>query len=160
MRSRLEKQDSDGEDFFNDAETGAVVDLQLHMTPSDWEYQRHQGASYEVYRPFQRLSVLRRTDQQVLAELTGGGRMRPRGQSTMALSVCYNTSAMPFLIDLTSESTQQRLFGMERFYLRNHMSDPSGMREWTMHCMLRRFGLPYLRNRIARFFVKDRKSVV
>ena len=28
---------------------------------------------------------------------------------------------------------------------RNHMSDTSFMREWSMHRMLRRFGLPYLR---------------
>ena len=38
-----------------------------------------------------------------------------------------------------------------RFYLRNHMSDPSFMREWSMHRMLRRFGLPYLRTRTVRF---------
>ena len=38
-------------------------------------------------------------------------------------------------------------------YLRHHMSDASYMRDWSMHRMLARFDLPYLRTRHVRFFI-------
>ena len=42
---------------------------------------------------------------------------------------------------------------MEKFYLRNHFGDASYMRDWSMHRMLRRFGLPYLRTRTAKLYI-------
>ena len=42
---------------------------------------------------------------------------------------------------------------MEKFYLRNHFGDPSYVRDWSTHRMLRRFGLPYLRTRTAKLYI-------
>merc|ERR1719197_2475063 len=64
-------------------------------------------------------------------------------------------NAVPFKIDFDSNDQSQTLFGAESVYLRHHMSDGSYMREWSMHRMLARFGLPHLRTRTARLFIND-----
>lgn len=149
VRDRLTQQDVIGEDFFSDAVTGAIVNLHLTMDVGAWEYQQ-KHVSYEVYRDFTGLKVTNAAGA-ILANLNGPGmRMRPRGQSTMAISACLAIQAVPFLIDVGSA---QPLFGMEKFYLRSNIFDGSFMREWSMHRMLRRFGLPYLRTRTAKFHV-------
>jgi len=120
---------------------------------ADWAYQR-EFASYEVYRDFTGLTV---TDAAgtTLATLIQPGKMRPRGQSTMFFPLCLGLDGVPYLIDVASSFSAQRLFGMEMFYLRNHLGDSSFMREWSMHRMLRRFGLPYLRTRTAKLHVNE-----
>lgn len=75
------------------------------------------------------------------------------GQSTNYLATCMDTLAVPFVIDVDHTNKTQRLFGMERFYLRNHYTDNSYMREWSIHRMLARFGLPHLRARKVRLFL-------
>jgi hypothetical protein len=153
VRARLVQQDVDGEDFFSSTGTyGAVVDVYLTMAASEWKYQQ-DFFYYEVYKEFTGL-VVKNAAGETLATLADAGRMRPRGQSTMAISGCMDVS-MPYLIDVADQSPAQRLFGMSKFYLRNHMSDTSFMREWSMHRMLRRFGLPYLRTRTVKFHVNE-----
>ena len=72
----------------------------------------------------------------------------------MVFPACLGLKTFPWLIDVAGgEDKTQRLFGMERFYLRNHLSDHSHMRDWSMHRMLRRFGMPYLRTRTAKLYV-------
>jgi hypothetical protein len=99
------------------------------------------------------LQVVSHSNNEVLAELTAGGRIRPRGQSTLALPTCLGIEAIPFKVDFASNDQSQTLFGMESMYLRHHMADQSYMREWAMHRMLARFGLPHLRTRTARLYI-------
>jgi hypothetical protein len=99
--------------------------------------------------------VVSTTTNEVLAELNAGGRIRPRGQSTLALPTCLGIDAIPFKVDFDSKNQSQTLFGIESIYLRHHMGDASYMREWSMHRMLARFGLPHLRTRAARFYINS-----
>jgi len=64
-----------------------------------------------------------------------------------------NEDAVPFKLDFASTNATQTLFGVQTAYLRTHLGDASKVREWTMHRMLARFGLPHLRTRHVRFFV-------
>ena len=69
----------------------------------------------------------------------------------MAIVHCLGYKSFPWLVDVAGGADKtQRLFGMEKFYLRNHLGDQSHMRDWSMHRMLRRFGLPYLRTRTVK----------
>ncbi len=77
--------------------------------------------------------------------------MRPKGQSTLFLPLCLGIDTFPWLIDVNSVNSSQTMFGVEKFYLRPHMGDDSYLREWTMHRMLARFSLPYLRTRTVLF---------
>jgi len=62
---------------------------------------------------------------------------------------------MPFQLHFNSVNRSQTLFGVEKGYLRSHFHDYSYMREWTMHRMLARFGLPYLRSRSVRLYIRS-----
>jgi hypothetical protein len=87
----------------------------------------------------------------VTTNFSSPGRLRPRGQSTLAIGSCMGMG-VPWLLDFSSHNKQQTLFGVEKAYLRTHMSDASFMREWSMHRMLARFELPYLRVRSVKLF--------
>ena len=161
IRARLTEQHIDGEAFFESTSIDAarhlppVVELHVTMSTQDFAYQK-ANASYEVYTPFTQLKITSYNGARTHAELSGGGQMRPRGQSTLATPFCMGYKTIPWLIDITGGADKtQRLFGMEKFYLRNHYDDPSYLREWTMHRMLRRFGLPYLRTRTVKLFIND-----
>ena len=72
----------------------------------------------------------------------------------MVIPTCLGRKAFPWLIDVAGGADKtQRLFGMEKFYLRNHLFDRSHMRDWAMHRMLRMHRMPYLRTRIAMLYV-------
>ena len=72
----------------------------------------------------------------------------------MVIPTCLGRKAFPWLIDVAGGADKtQRLFGMEKFYLRNHLFDRSHMRDWAMHRMLRMHRMPYLRTRIAKLYV-------
>jgi hypothetical protein len=131
---------------------GEVVDIKMTMLQPELDYMM-ANQSYEVYSQWETLQVVSTSHGTVLTELTAGGRIRPRGQSTLALPTCMGIEAIPFKVDFASNDQSQTLFGMEEMYLRHHMSDSSYMREWSMHRMLARFGLPHLRTRTARFFI-------
>jgi len=158
-RVRLVKQHEDGEAFFESTGVAAakrlppVVELRLTMSAAAWAYQQ-ANASYELYKPFTGLEVTSENGAKSHAKLSVGGRARPRGQSTNTVTVCMGSKTFPWIIDVAGGAdSRQRLFGMEKFYLRNHYGDASYMREWTMHRMLRRFELPYLRTRTVKLFV-------
>ena len=162
VRTRLAKQHQDGEAFFESTDSlmpilPPVIELRLTMTAEDWTFQQ-KHVSFESYRPFTGLKVTSSSGSGsgiiTHANLAVGGRARPRGQSTMAIPACLGVKTFPWLIDVAGGSDKtQRLFGMEKFYLRNHLSDHSYMRDWSMHRMLRRFDLPYLRARTTKLYV-------
>ena len=158
-RVRLAKQHEDGEAFFESNSLPAanrlppVVELRLTFSAKDWAYQQ-ANVSYELYKPFIGLKVTSKNGRKLHAKLSAGGRARPRGQSTNTVPVCMGIKTFPWIIDVAGGAdSRQRLFGMGRFYLRNHLGDASYMREWTMHRMLRRFDLPYLRTRTVKLFI-------
>mmetsp|Transcript_45226 Transcript_45226/g.110175 ORF Transcript_45226/g.110175 Transcript_45226/m.110175 type:complete len:983 (+) Transcript_45226:54-3002(+) len=164
MRARLAAQNDMGTEFFNmDAEgkplvdgsgLDEIVDLRMEMDPGVWD-QMYQDRSYEVYSPFTSVTVTVYDDPgEVLLNLTGIGRMRPKGQSTLAYGTCMDRS-IPYSIDFDTTDADQTLFGVQRAYLRTHFGDSSFAREWVNHRALARFGLPYLRTRTVRFFVNE-----
>ena len=53
---------------------------------------------YEVYSQWESLQVVSTSSNEVLAELGGGGKIRPRGQSTLAIPACMGMAAMPFKV--------------------------------------------------------------
>ena len=87
--------------------------------------------------------------------LSSGGRMRPRGQSTCYIPICMGSIAVAFKLDFASSNSSQNLFGVETAYLRNGLGDSTRMREYAMHRMLAKFGLPHARTRHVRFFVNN-----
>jgi CotH kinase protein len=62
------------------------------------------------------------------------------------------TTTVPFQIEFNSS---EALFGVEKMYLRNHLLDPTYMRDWATNRMLARFGLPYLRARMIRLYINQ-----
>jgi hypothetical protein len=125
----------------------------MHITMSaENEAKMWDEQSYEMYTDWDSLTVGGAT-------LTGG-RMRPRGQSTLAIGTCLGIDGIPFLLDFTSQDNSQRLFGVEKMYLRHHMSDPSFTREWSFHRLLARSGLPYLRTRTVVLYINGDKAGV
>ena len=165
-KERLAAQNALGTPFFgmhdngypvaNDTAMDTVLDLHVTMEDADYEYLI-QNQSYEVYRPFLSISV-KQKDGQELQSLSGLDsnnkmRIRTKGRGSLAAATCMGFPAVPFQIDLDSSNVAQTLFGVTKFYLRNHMSDFSYMRDWGTNVMLARFGLPYLRTRKVRFYV-------
>jgi len=162
-RARLSAQNALGECFFDmdggglpvDCGFPAVVDLRLSMDPEEAEKMREER-SYALYHPFESAAVTSRDDPaDVLLDLPGGGRMRPKGQSTLNMGTCEDRS-IPYSVDFDRGSDpDQTLFGAGRAYLRTHFGDPSHAREWAMHRMLARFRLPHLRTRTVRLFLNE-----
>ena len=184
---RLKAQNALGTAFFGMDDNGypvsndetamdTVLDLHVTMQDEDYEYLI-QNQSYEVYRPFQSISVRRKGSQEVLQSLSSPPsspsgsnissintdrqnnnlmRIRTKGRGSLVAATCLGFPAVPFQINLgSSESNiaQTTLFGVSKFYLRNHMADFSYMRDWSTNIMLARFGLPFLRTRKVRFYV-------
>ncbi|GMH60644.1 hypothetical protein TrRE_jg5281 [Triparma retinervis] len=154
--ARLSTQNDLGVDFFGMNADGtkpssAMEDvLDLHITmDAEKEATMWDEQSYEMYHSVESFRV----GEDV--ELSSGGRIRPRGQSTLAIATCMAMKTIPFLVDFTSKDNTQTLFGVEKLYLRHHMSDASYSREWTMHRLLARSGLPHLRTRTVRLYIND-----
>ena len=149
-----------GANFFNAGTSGLpveggydeVVDLRINMDPQVWQ-QMYEERSYEVYYNFDNATISSMNGT-VLANLTSPGRLRPKGQSTLVFGTCMDRS-IPYSIDWDHVDANQTLFGVERSYLRTHFGDWSFVKEWSMHRMLARFGLPHLRTRTVRFLVND-----
>jgi len=138
-----------GEEFFA---SPPVVDVRVTMEEADLTFM-DQHVYFETWQPWSAVTVVSGGEE--IARLTSAGRIRPKGQSTMAFPACLSMDAYPFVLDFDTTNASQTLFGIERAYMRTHMSDPSFMREWSMHRMLQRFGLPYLRTRTVRLFIND-----
>ncbi|GMH70612.1 hypothetical protein TrST_g14059 [Triparma strigata] len=150
----LSAQNELGVDFFgmkvDGSKPSSAMDdvLDLHITMNaDVETTMWNDQSFETYHDVDTFAV---TDGSTTTTLSSGGRMRPRGQSTLAIATCLGIKSIPFLLDFTSNDNSQTLFGVEKMYLRHHMSDTSFSREWTMHRLLARSGLPHLRTRTVR----------
>ena len=105
VRAWLAQQHVDGEAFFESASVAAadrlppVVELRLTLSAEVWAYQQ-ANASYEVYKPFTGLKITSDYGMRMHANLTAGGRVRPRGQSTLAFPLCLGSKTIPFLIDV------------------------------------------------------------
>jgi len=161
MKEQLARQNAQGTRFFGMDERGypvadgfaPVLDFHLTMDETDYDYLL-QNQSFEVYKPFQSARLLDPNGTE-LAFYSSPGRIRPKGQSTLFLGVCMNTTTIPYQLDMDDTNASQTLFGVERLYLRNHFGDPSYMRDWASHRMLARFGLPYLRARKVRFHINN-----
>ena len=161
MRARLIDQNERGSAFFNmdgaglEVEGGFadLVDLRIEMEASSRQ-EMHDERSYETYRPFLSATVTSSGDPDgVLLDLPSGGRIRPKGQSTLYFGTCMDRT-VPYSVDFDRGSDpSQTLFGVQRAYLRTHFGDGSHSREWAMHRMLARFGLPHLRTRTVRLFL-------
>ena len=95
-----------------------------------------------------------------VAVLPYGGRVRTKGQSTLVFPPCLGFRNVPFSVDFDSNNASQTLFGLEKAYLRNHLSDTSYMREYAAHRLNARFGLPFLRTRAVRVFFNDMRDPV
>lgn len=164
MRVRLHEQNGMGTKFFNMDSNGRplseggfddIVDLRMTMDSELWD-KMYDERSYEMYTTFQNATVTTYDDpSDVLLNLPHEGRLRPKGQSTLAYGICMDRT-IPYSIDFDRTNPDQTLFGVQRAYLRTHLGDWSFAREWTQHRMLARFGLPYLRTRKVRLFVNDR----
>lgn len=163
IRSRLSEQNQQGIAFFNMNDTGfevdngypEIVDLRLIMDPTDKAKISGQERGFEIYSPFISAAITAYDEpNNVLANLTSGGRIRPKGQSTMYLGTCMNRTT-PYQVDWNYVNANQTLFGMERSYLRTSWGDPSFTREWAMHRMLARFKLPFLKTRSVRLFINN-----
>ena len=151
-KERLRAQNERGTWFFGMDGRGETVEgfdpivtMRIEMKLTHWN--RIQSKAYEeIFRPFARVTVETSRGTEVLES---PGRIRPRGQSTLALPYCliYTMPSIPFGIDFASTNASQTLFGMERAYLRTGFADASYVREWAMHRALARFGLPHLRTR-------------
>ena len=130
-----------------------LVDLRIEMEASSRQ-EMHDERSYETYRPFLSATVTSSGDPDgVLLDLPSGGRIRPKGQSTLYFGTCMDRT-VPYSVDFDRGSDpSQTLFGVQRAYLRTHVGDGSHSREWAMHRMLARFGLPHLRTRTVRLFL-------
>eukprot|EP00520_Triparma_pacifica_P000531 CAMPEP_0118634400 /NCGR_PEP_ID=MMETSP0785-20121206/1521_1 /TAXON_ID=91992 /ORGANISM="Bolidomonas pacifica, Strain CCMP 1866" /LENGTH=951 /DNA_ID=CAMNT_0006525361 /DNA_START=344 /DNA_END=3199 /DNA_ORIENTATION=- len=151
--AKLSAQNALGIDFFGMDVNGTkpssampdVVDLEITMSAEN-EAKMWDEQSYEMYHDVESFKVASEV-------LPMGGRMRPRGQSTLAIATCVGFKQIPFLLDFTSNDNAQRLFGVEKMFLRHHMDDSSAAREWSMHRMLARSGLAYLRTRTIRLLI-------
>ena len=163
MRMRLQEQNEMGTAFFNMDRNGRplleggfddIVDLRMTMDPDLWD-KMYDERSYEIYTQFQNATVTTYNDpSDILLNLPDEGRLRPKGQSTLAYGTCMDRT-IPYSIDFDRTNPYQTLFGVQRAYLRTHLGDWSFAREWAQHQMLARFGLPYLRTRKVRFFVNN-----
>ena len=163
MRVRLQDQNKLGMSFFNMDDSGRplseggfdeMVDMRMTMDPELWD-KMYDERSYELYTTFDHATITKYDDpSDVLLELPDAGRLRPKGQSTLAYGTCMGRT-IPYSIDFDRTNPDQTLFGVQRAYLRTHFADPSFAREWTQHRMLARFGLPHLRTRKVRFFIND-----
>jgi hypothetical protein len=131
----------------------SIMDIRITLSQQNLAYILANN-SYETYVDVEELTVSGTNTENVTVKKM---RMRPRGQSTMAIPSCMELPNIPFKLDFNEYNGSQTLFGMETAYLRNGLFDSSaGLREWSVHRMLQRFGLPYMRNRFVNVYINDR----
>lgn len=164
IKDRLAAQNALGTQFFGMDGQGIkvsdayddVLDLYITMEADDYDYLL-KNQSFEVYVPFTSARLATKANEE-LQVLNSPGRIRPKGQSTLYFGTCFGSPTIPFQLEFTTVNETQTLFGVEKLYLRNHLSDNSYMRDWASHRMLARFGLPHLRSRKVRFFINGEKT--
>lgn len=156
LEKKLEAQNEAGNAFFrvgdkeDESIFSGVVDVDISMDDESRAMIADHPA-WEEWVPFTGLSVSATqgdaTDDDG-SVVSGGGKIRTKGQSTLLITACTGSPNVPFQIEFDAP-----FLGMETVYLRNHMGDFSYMRDHASHVMLKAFGLPYLRTRPARVFV-------
>mmetsp|Transcript_2552 Transcript_2552/g.4215 ORF Transcript_2552/g.4215 Transcript_2552/m.4215 type:complete len:838 (+) Transcript_2552:29-2542(+) len=158
----LALQNGLGQDFFRLNDDGTprlnslfeeVVDLYISLKADDLTYLE-EDPGQEEYVPVQQFKVVHGENNETV--LSSGGRMRTKGQSTLMIPACIGVRNTPFRVDFNSVNQTQTLFGIEKAYLRNHLSDQSYMREYAAHRLNARFGLPHLRTRAVRLFLNEK----
>jgi hypothetical protein len=155
-KSELEAQNALGTAFFNMDGQGlpvkngfdTVLELHIEMAAEDYDYMM-ENTRHELNRPFQSLR-LTTTSGEELASTNTSGKIRPKGQSSLFIAICVRTKAFPFQVELAENDS---LFGVGRFYLRNHIADFSYTRDYAYNRMLARFGLPHMRARKVRVHI-------
>jgi len=164
IKQRLAEENKLGEKFFNMDLKGdpvpdgmpPVLDFHIDMTKPNMEYL-FQNRSFEVYVPFESVTLKEKGQNKSLLTLNSPGRIRSKGQWSLFLSACIDAPSMPMQLDVDYTNKSQTLFGVRRLYLRTHSGDNSNIREWSAHRMLARFGVPYVRARHVNVFVNDIK---
>lgn len=149
LMTQFQDQNQAGNDFFSmEGDIGKVIDMDFTIGEEELVIIRDHPA-WEEWTTFDGLKITNAGDESatVVASVSSGN-IRVRGQSSNTDTVCLGRLNVPFLIHFDSP-----FMGMERIYLRNHMSDPSYMRDHAAHTMLKAFGLPYLRTRPARVYI-------
>jgi len=157
-KQRLMRQNSLGEQFFGMGNNGVqtedrfddVLDFEVTMSEEDYTFTM-KNRLFETYRPFQSAQLRTVDGGEILASINEPGRIRPKGAFSLIVTSCMLQDTIPFLIDFGKNNPS--FFGMNKIYLRNFKADKSYIREWTLHRMLARFGLPYLRTRTVRFYI-------
>lgn len=164
IKERLANQNELGTRFFNMDGNGfpvsdamdTVLDLYITMEQADYDYLM-KNQSYEVYRPFTSARLTTKANEELLS-LSSPGRIRPKGQSTLYFGTCFGSPTIPFQLEFNTVNETQTFYGVEKVYLRNHLSDNSYMRDWASHRMLARFKLPHLRARKVRFHINGERK--
>jgi hypothetical protein len=98
----LKAQNALGTSFFGMDENGlhveheTVVDFKVTMKEANRQYMI-KNQSYEVYSDVEKFEVVEGNVMVTKVTATlGKGRIRPRGQSTLAFGTCFNIPAIPF----------------------------------------------------------------
>lgn len=154
LEVKLAEQNEAGGDFFlegGDGEDGMIFEkvVDLHVTLGNESLATIvDHPTWEEFVPFIDVTVSNPSDTNSIISTTGTGKIRTKGQSTLMMTACFGLPNVPFQLEFDTP-----FMGMEIAYLRNHLGDPSYMRDYASHYMLRRFGLPFLRSRPVRLFM-------
>jgi len=146
-------QNDVGNDFFlvNDTKIfSEVVDIYISLSEESMT-TIDDHPSWEKWVSFDELSVFNIGDDGTMEDSSAvsiGGEMRVKGQFSNFMTVCLGAKNTPFNIDFDTP-----FMGIEKMYLRNHLSDLSYMRDHGSHAILQAIGLPYHRTRPARLFL-------
>jgi len=156
LEEKLGMQNDAGKDFFlNDMNPeyssqifDKVIDINVYIDEESLSII-NDNPTYEEYVPFTDLTVSNsQSNNVIITNSTGGGKIRTKGQSTLYLPACVGLKNVPFQIKFN-----EPFLGMETVYLRNHFLDQSHMRDYGSHLILKEFGLPYMRVRPVRLFI-------
>jgi len=139
--------------LFGPDEFGGVIDIDVTVDEEALAIIKDHPA-WEEWVDFKDLKISRSSgagedysgdDGEISA---GKGQIRVKGQSTNTVVACLGVPTVPFNIEFATP-----LLGMEKMYLRNHLTDASQMRDAMAHYMLKSVGLPYARTKPARLFM-------
>ncbi|KAL7533139.1 hypothetical protein ACHAXR_005068 [Thalassiosira sp. AJA248-18] len=151
LEAKLRSQNEAGSLFFNisspDSYYDTVVDLHVELNDESLATITDHPA-WEEFVPFTNITVMSSINDNDIITTGGTGKLRTKGQSSLLIPACLGLKSVPFQIEVDTP-----FFGMEVFYLRNHLADQSYMRDHASHVMLKQFGLPYLRSRPVRLFM-------
>lgn len=148
-----------GRDFFRLNDDGTVktdspfpVVVDFYLTMSDeslLEIRTHPA--HETYVSYDSLRIVNSDDGIVITNAPSG-QIRTKGQLTLTIPACMGVANLPFSLKFDEDES---LYGMSKVTLRNHFDDPSYLREYTIHRLNARFGLPFHRTRHVRLYINE-----